>query len=166
MTLVVSVSIHVQEQQEHQILQSDLNERERWPYTWSMQILSTYKSSHYHFLNNHILQQVDCSPYPGVTLTHDLRWTTRINITRKASSTLGILRRNLPFCPPSCRKTAYISLVHSVLEYSAEMCSSLHQPKLQRPLPWTCHQHAERTRTAVASSAKITVAGPAARSSF
>ena len=119
MTLVVSVSIHVQEQQEHQILQSDLNERERWPYTWSMQILSTHKSSHYHFLNNHILQQVDCSPYPGVTLTHDLRWTTRINITRKASSTLGILRRNLRFCPPSSRKTAYISLVHSVLEYSA-----------------------------------------------
>ena len=32
-----------------------------------------------------------------------------------------------------------------------ETWSSLHQPKLQRLLPWMCHQHAERPRTAVAS---------------
>ena len=131
-------------------------------------ILSTHsKSSHYYSLNNHILQQVDCGPYLGVHwLTHDLRWMTHINITRKASSTLGFLHRNLQFCPPSCRKTAYISLVHSSFECSAvvwnpcqqndidkleiilrkhpEICSSLHQPEL-------CHQHAERPWTAVTS---------------
>ena len=39
-------------------------------------------------------------------------------ITKKASSTLGFLYRNLQFCPPSSRKTAYISLVHSALKYS------------------------------------------------
>ena len=84
-------------------------------------IISTHnKSSRYYSLNNRILQHVDCTPYLGVTLTHDLRWTTHINnITKKASSTLGFLHRNLWFCPPSCRKTAYnISLVHSALEYS------------------------------------------------
>ena len=145
-------------------------------------ILSTHKSSDYHSLNNHILQQVDCSPYLGVTLTHDLRWMTCINITRKASST------------PSCRKTAYISLVCSSLEDSAvvwdpyqqndidkleniQRCAtrfinhnykdctpgcvtnmlrclglqSLHQPQVQRPHCWMCHQHAERCCTAVAS---------------
>ena len=66
-------------------------------------ILSTHnKSSHYYSLNNHILQQVDCSPCLEVTLTHDLRWTTHINnITRKASSNLGFLRQNLWFCPLS-----------------------------------------------------------------
>ena len=67
-------------------------------------------SPHTTTLNNHILQQVDCSPYLGFTLTHDLRWTTPINITRKTSSTLGFLGRNLQFCPPSCRKTAYSPL--------------------------------------------------------
>ena len=30
-----------------------------------------------------------------------------------------LLAQNLRFCPPSCRKRAYISLVRSVLEYSA-----------------------------------------------
>ena len=67
-------------------------------------------SPHTTTLNNHILQQVDCSPYLGFTLTHDLRWTTPINITRKTSSTLGFLGRNLQFCPPGCRKTAYSPL--------------------------------------------------------
>lgn len=83
-------------------------------------ILSTHKkSSHYFSLNNHMLQKVDCSLYLGVTLNHDLRWTTHINsITRKASSTLGSLCRNLWLCPPCCRKTAYISLVCSSLENS------------------------------------------------
>ena len=99
----------IDSQKDHRILQSNLKELERWTETCGMHfntnffyILSTRnKSSHYYSLNNHILQQVDCSPYLGVTLTHDLTWTTHINnITRKASSTLGFLRKNLRFCPP------------------------------------------------------------------
>ena len=102
-------------QQDHQILQSDLNELEWWADTWGMHfntnifyILSTHNmSSHYYSLNNNILVllQVDCSPYLGVTLTHDLRWKTHVsNITKKASSTPGSLRRNLQFCPPAAEK--------------------------------------------------------------
>ena len=101
-------------QQDHQILRSDLNKLERWADIWGMHfntkkcyILSTHKkSSHYYSLNNHIFQQVDCSPYLRVTLTHDLRWMTHMinNITRKASSTIGFLRRNLRFCPLAAGK--------------------------------------------------------------
>ena len=85
-------------------------------------------------MNNHILQQVDCSPYLGVTLTHDLRWITHINnITKKASSAIGFLRRDLRFCPPSCRKTAYISLVHSALECSDVVWDPYQQNDIGKP---------------------------------
>ena len=83
--------------------------------------------------------------------------------TRKASSTLGFLRRNLRFCPPSCAQQYSLHLpcplCFRILRYSLgplpakwhwqsrkhpEMCSSPRQPKLQRPHHWMCHQHAER----------------------
>jgi hypothetical protein len=41
------------------------------------------------------------------------------NVTKAASSTLGFLRRNLQHCPRECRKTAYIALVWSIMEYGA-----------------------------------------------
>ena len=97
-------------------------------------ILSTHsRSSHYYSPNNHIVRQVDCSPYLGVTITHDLKWTTHINnIIRKASSTLGFLRRNLSLCPSSCRKTAHISLLCSALEYSAAVWDPYQQTSIDK----------------------------------
>ena len=44
-------------------------------------------------------------------------WPATIKITKKANSTLAFLRQNLRHCPEPCRRKAYISLVHSVLEY-------------------------------------------------
>ena len=38
---------------------------------------------------------------------------------QKAKSTLGFLTRNLKHCPKSCKKTVYLALVRSTLEYSA-----------------------------------------------
>jgi hypothetical protein len=67
-----------------------------------------------------ILEQVDSNPYFGLQISEDLKWSTHIsNITKKANSTIGFLRRNLQRCPKECRKNAYISLVRSVLEYGA-----------------------------------------------
>ena len=37
----------------------------------------------------------------------------------KANASLGLLRRNIQHCPATTRKTAYISLVRSTLEYGA-----------------------------------------------
>ena len=49
-----------------------------------------------------------------------MKWSTHINkVARKAQSTLGFLRRNLKHCTENCRKTAYISMVRSVMEYGA-----------------------------------------------
>jgi anaerobic selenocysteine-containing dehydrogenase len=37
--------------------------------------------------------------------------------SKKANLTLGFLRRNLKYCPQECKKTVYISLVQSTMEY-------------------------------------------------
>ena len=71
-------------------------------------------------LDGHILQQVQNNPYLGLQISEDLKWTTHItNVAKKANSTLGFLRRNLRFCPKECKKTPYISLVRSTMEYGA-----------------------------------------------
>ena len=84
-------------------------------------------------LNQHFLQVVDAHPYLGVQLSNDLRWTQHINdVARKASSTLGFLRRNLRSSPQECRKVAYISLVRSTLEYSAVIWDPYHHGEIDR----------------------------------
>ena len=84
-------------------------------------LLSTKnRSSHFYTIDDHILKQVQDSPYLGITISDDLKWGTHIrNITKKANSTLGFLRRNLRHCPLPCRKNAYLALVRSKLEYGS-----------------------------------------------
>ena len=49
-----------------------------------------------------------------------MKWSSHITkITKKANSTLGFIRRNLKHCPESSRKTVYLALVRSTLEYSS-----------------------------------------------
>jgi hypothetical protein len=76
------------------------------------------KSKHYYSLDNTILQQVPSNAYLGITIAEDLKWNSHINnITKKANSTIGFLRRNLRSCPPSNRLSAYVSLIRPALEY-------------------------------------------------
>ena len=110
-------------------LQDDLKQLEKWATDWGMtynakkcNILSTKnKGENYPYqLNSHILQLVESTPYLGVTITNDLTWGKHINaINSKANSTLGLIRRNLGKCPQQCRRTAYISLVRSTLQYAS-----------------------------------------------
>ena len=109
-------------------LQDDLQSLEQWAETWDMRfnakkcfIMSiNQKKSHFYQISNHILQQVDTNPYLGVTFSDDLKWSSHITkITKKANSTLGFIKRNLKHCPESSRKTAYLALVRSTLEYSS-----------------------------------------------
>ena len=78
------------------------------------------RSTHFYSLNNHILKQVEENPYLGLTLTKNVKWSSDITkITKKANYTVGFLRWNLKSCPQGCRKSAYISLVRSVLDYGS-----------------------------------------------
>ena len=114
--------------QDHLLLQEDLKNLEAWAETWGMSfnadkcyVLSIKpKTSKFYELNNTILKEVPSSLYLGVSLSNDLSFSTHINnICSKAGSTLGFLKRNLQHSPPSLRRTAYIALVRSRLEYAA-----------------------------------------------
>ena len=112
------------------LLTTALIELEKWASRWGMRFnakkcyVMSIQNTSYHFyeLDNTILQQVTSNPYLGITLSEDLQWSTHIqNITKKANSTLGFLRRNLKNWPEECRKLAYISLVRSMLEYGSSI---------------------------------------------
>ena len=122
--------------QDHVILQQDLQNLERWADSWGMKfnakkcyILSIRnKTSNFYSLDNTILQQVPSNPYLGVTISENLKWSQHIgNITKKANSTLGFLRRNLRTCPPTSRRNAYLSLVRPILEYGAAVWDPYHR---------------------------------------
>jgi len=118
----------IQSQEDHNILQNDLQELEQWAARWGMRfnakkcyIMSIkQRSSRFYDLSGHILQQVKTNPYLGVTISEDLKWEPHISkITGKASSTVGFLRRNLKMCPTASKKLAYVTLIRSTLEYAA-----------------------------------------------
>ena len=52
--------------------------------------------------------------------------------TNKANSILGFLKQNLRNCPSYCRKSAYISLVRSVVEYTAIVWDPYEQGDIDR----------------------------------
>lgn len=120
-------------------LQRDLDSLEEWASKWGMKfnpskcnILSISRSTPLHkfySLCGTVLQHVDEAKYLGVTLSSDLQWTKHIqNLTVRASSTLGLLRRNLSACPPALRELSYISLIRSRLEY----CAAIWDPHLEK----------------------------------
>ena len=55
-------------------------------------------------------------------ISNDLKWNIHINnVCKKASSTLGFVRRNVQHCPVQTRRAAYLALVRSSLEYAASV---------------------------------------------
>ena len=127
--------------EDHDILQEDLDRLEKWAKDWGMRfntgkcnILSVKKKSNYQYsLNSDTLKEVDNTPYLGVLISNDLKWKPQIfKQTNKANSILGFLKRNLRNCPSYCRKSAYISLVRSVVEYGAIVWDPYEQGDIDR----------------------------------
>ena len=109
-------------------IQQDLKSLEKWAEDRGMRfnakkcyIMSLRKKiSHFYELNNTILQEVNTNPYLGLNISNYLKWSHPINsVCKKASCTLGFIRRNLYHCPQQTRHTAYITLVRSVLDYGS-----------------------------------------------
>ena len=66
------------------------------------------------------LECVDDHEYLGISISHDLCWKKHCNkITKKASKTLGLLRRTLSSCSKEVKSRTYQALVRPQLEYAA-----------------------------------------------
>ena len=71
-----------------------------------------HKLLHFYTLHNQNLSEPDSAKYLGVTITSDLQWNQHINnITSKANSILGLLRRHLRIPSRTIKTHAYQSLV-------------------------------------------------------
>ena len=131
----------IKNQSDHIALQKDLQNLTSWANTWGMSfnakkcylLRSRSKSSFFYTIKDSILQQVKNSPYLGVTISDDFKWSMHVNkITAKAGAMLGLLKRNLKHCPMECKKLGYISLVRSNLEYAASIWDPYQQGDIDR----------------------------------
>ena len=74
----------------------------------------------FYSLCRHLLAEVESAKYLGIIITNELKWSDQLTaVANRGSSTLGFIKRNLKGCPFRLKEIAYITLVRSVLEYSA-----------------------------------------------
>ncbi len=110
--------------------QEDLNSLVEWGNKWGMHInapkcniLRISRLQHpltrFYTLSGHILDEVNETKYLGINISNELTWSTHVSvIAQKGNCTLGFITRNLKNCPMKLKKTAYITLIRSALEYS------------------------------------------------
>ena len=112
------------------LLQDDINRLVKWSKDW--QLLFNFNKCEFLCITNKrspltityrmdgtAIKQVSSVKYLGITINEKLNWSEHIsNISKKASSVLGFLHRNLKSCPPHIKESCYKSLVIPILEYS------------------------------------------------
>ena len=122
-------------------LQKDLDALESWSKLWGMafnakkcNVMSISRSTtftKFYDLSSTVLDTVDSCVYLGVTISNTRSWSEHVaTLTKKANSKLGFLKRNLKNCPKQLKRTAYISLLRSQLEYG----SSIWDPGLTKDI--------------------------------
>ena len=75
------------------------------------------KLQHSYNMKGQTLETVQHHPYLGVELSDNMKFNLHINnISKKASSVLEFLKRNLKHCPQKIKERAYQSLVRPKLE--------------------------------------------------
>ena len=109
-------------------LQTDLEKLERWEENWDMEFhpakcqhisfsRRTRPLQHSFTLHSTTIPKTDGVKYLGVTVDSKLKWDKHIpNITSKANSTLGFIRRNVVTTSEDMKALAYKQLVRPVLD--------------------------------------------------
>ena len=115
---------------DHFALQRDLDQLEKWAYTWQMKFASTkcfvmsvtLKNSPSQFSYSLCNAQLDGAchqKYLGVYITCALSWQLQCDeAKKKAMRVLTILQRNLSSCDRSVKARAYLPLVRPIVEYT------------------------------------------------
>ena len=112
-------------------LQQDLDHLQVWEREWDMefnpskcQVVRVSRArrpipSVYH-LHGQVLEVVDHAKYLGVDISASLKWNEHIdNICKKATRSLGFVKRNIRTHHPKVREAAYKTLVRPQLEYAS-----------------------------------------------
>ena len=87
---------------------------------------------------DYIMESVTLKPvshhlYLGVELQKELKWKTHIdNITSKANTTLGLIKRNLNRCSQEIKAKAYTTLARLKLEYSSTVWDPYHKCQINQ----------------------------------
>ena len=130
------VYITVSSTDDCQQLQDDLKSLEVWEKEWLMEfhpakcnvIRITRKKNRVSFpykLHGQVLEDVNSAKYLGVTITDDLSWNRHIQqVTSKANSKLGFLKRNIKVKSKEMKEKAYKAIVRPTTEY----CSTVWDP--------------------------------------
>jgi hypothetical protein len=127
--------------QDHVTLQNDLRQLEGWALAWGMRfnakkcyvLRMRQKTTYTYVLDSELLKVVSNNPYLGIIISDDLKWHDHVtHVAKKANTTLGFIRRNLRHCPRHCRRTAYIALVRSIMDYGAVVWDPYHQSDINK----------------------------------
>jgi hypothetical protein len=126
------IARHIQNEEDKQHLQRDIDALKRWGDSWGLSF-NPKKCKHLRVSTNLLdnlspynldgteLETVDKMTDLGITVSSDLKWTDHINtMCRKAEGRLWMVIRTLGFYSSvPAKKTAYIALIRSVLEYGS-----------------------------------------------
>ena len=121
----------------HQLLQDDLQRLAEWEARFDMEF-HPMKCQHMTFsrkripdtqsltLHGTVIPRAYTVKYLGATLDPKVTWSTHVdNITAKANSTVGFIRRNVLTTSQSIKEVAYKQLVRPVLEYASTAWDSI-----------------------------------------
>jgi hypothetical protein len=128
------VARHIKTEEDMTALQQDINALKRWGDSWGL-TFNPKKCKHLRVSTNQSdttltynlggieLETVENMTDLGVIISSDLRWTEHINaMCRKAEGRLWMVIRTLGFYSSvPAKKTAYIALIRSVLEYGSSV---------------------------------------------
>ena len=132
----------IHSEQDHHLLQQDLNYIIQWTKRWQMSLntnkcailtcsRSTSPPEFQYYIDNEALTRTNQHLYLGVLFHSSMSFSPHIsNITSNAIKSLNFVRRNLNNCDESVKSAAYLGLIRPKLEYA----SSVWDPHLSKDI--------------------------------